>query len=141
MPLSALAYHDSVANVNCSRRASRVSITYRNVLLIGHRRWRSSHRPLFGLSACVSHSGLSSVLSRGLATRGDGALPIPGPRVHPSAGSPPRARPRRSSTGSLPARRIANSRLASRVAFRAACIPGRPTLHSRSYKMCIRMSK
>jgi hypothetical protein len=138
MPLSALACHDSVA---CPRRASRVSDTYRNVLLIGHRRWRSSHGPLFGLSACVSHSGVSSVLSRGLATRSDSAFPIRDPRVHASVGSPPRVRPRRSPTGSLPARRIANSRLASRVAFRAACIPGRLTLHSRSYKMCIRISE
>jgi len=141
MPLSALACHNSIASVTCLHCASRVSVTYHNVLLIGHRRWRSSYRPLFRLSACVLHSGLLSVLSRGLATRSDSALPIRGPRVHPSIGSLPCVRPRRSSTGSLLARQIANSYLASRVAFRATCIPRQLTLYSRSYKMCIRMSK
>ena len=76
MPLSALACHNSVASVTCSRRALRVSVKYYNVLLIGHWRWRSSYGPLFGLSAYVSHSGLLSVLSQGLATRSDSTLLI-----------------------------------------------------------------
>lgn len=81
------------------------------------------------------------MLDRRLAARGDRTLSIRGPRVHASADSSSLARPTRSETEPLPARRIANSGHASGVATRSACIPGRPALHSRSCKKCIHVSE